>query len=99
MLLPVLISLLVGMVLGQRFKVLILMPAILLTVVIALGAGIARADASWTSALITAAVTIVGLQVGYLLGIATRRLRVLARVGRLRSASLPNSLPPHRPAH
>ena len=34
--------------------------------------------------MITAAVTIVGLQIGYLLGIAIRRLRVLTRVGRLR---------------
>jgi hypothetical protein len=76
----------------------VLIPAILLTVVIAIGAGTARADALWPSGL-TAAVTIGGLQIGYLLGVAIRGLRVLARVGRLRSASLPNSLPPHRPAH
>jgi hypothetical protein len=72
------ISLLVGTFLAQRFKVLVLAPVILLfTVILAFGAGIARADAGWTVGL-TATMTIVGLQIGYLLGIGIRHLIVVA---------------------
>jgi hypothetical protein len=90
---PAIIGLLVGTFLAQRFKVLVLAPVILLfAVILAFGAGIARADAGWTVGL-TAAVTIVGLQIGYLLGIGIRHLIVAARASRLRAASLGGSLP------
>jgi hypothetical protein len=92
---PAIISLLVGMFLGQRFKVLVLAPVILLTLILAIGAGIARVDAVWALGL-TAAVTIVGLQIGYLLGIGIRHLIVVARAIRLRAASLGGSLPTRR---
>lgn len=92
---PALIGLLVGMLLAQRFKVLVLAPVILLTLIFAIGAGIARADAVWVAGS-TAAVTIVGLQIGYLLGIGIRHLIVLARATRLRTASLGSSLPTRR---
>jgi hypothetical protein len=87
------ISLLVGTFLAQRFKVLVLAPVILLfTVILAFGAGIARADAGWTVGL-TATMTIVGLQIGYLLGIGIRHLIVVARASRLRAAFLGGSFP------
>ncbi len=92
---PAIIGLLVGMLLAQRFKVLVLVPVILLTLVFAIGAGIARADGVWAVGS-TAAVTIVGLQIGYLLGIGIRHLIVLARASCLRTASLGSSLPTRR---
>ncbi len=97
MLTPTIVSLLVGMVLAQRFKVLVLFPVILLTLFLALGAGIVRPGAAWPLGL-TAVVVIVCLQVGYVFGIGIRHLMVLARVSRRRTASLSSSLP-QRPAH
>ena len=98
MLTPTIISLLVGMVLAQRFRVLALFPVILLTLFLASGAAILRPEAGWTVGL-TATMIIVGLQVGYLFGIGIRHVMVLARVSRRRAASLSSSLWPQRPAH
>jgi len=98
MLTPAIISLLVGMVLAQRFKVLILFPVIMLTVVLAVSVGIARADATWAAAL-TLVVVIVGLQLGFLLGIGVRHVMLLTRASRLRATSLTSSLRPQRPTH
>jgi hypothetical protein len=92
---PAVIGLLVGTLLAQRSKVLVLAPVILLTLILAFGAAIARADAVWTVGL-TAAVTIVGLQIGYLLGIGIRHLIIVTRASRLRAASLGGSLPTRR---
>jgi len=86
------ISLLVGMLLAQRSKVLVLAPVILLTLLLAIGAGIARADTAW-AVWLTAAVTIVGLQIGYLLAIGIGHLIAVTRASRLREASLGGSLP------
>ncbi len=72
-----LISLLIGMMLGQRFKVLVLMPAIAIALVIAVGAGVARADPLWSIVLIAAA-TATSLQIGYLVGIGIRDVFVAA---------------------
>jgi hypothetical protein len=44
---PAIISLLAGMALGQRFKVLALVPSILLTAVFATGAWVARGGGEW----------------------------------------------------
>ncbi len=93
-----LISLLAGMVLAQRFKVLILLPVMLLTLVIALSTAIAGTDGAWTAGL-TAALIILGLQVGYLLGLGLRQVMVLTRATRRQPASLRSPLPPQRPAH
>jgi hypothetical protein len=98
MLFSALISLLIGTVLAGRFKVLILAPAFMLTLVLAIGTWLVRADAAWSIGM-TALVVIVGLQVGYLLGIGVRYATVLARASRSRSGSLTNSVSPHRPAH
>ena len=86
MLTPALVSLLIGLMLAQRFKVLSLIPVILLTLLFALTAALSGANATWTSAL-TAAVAIAGLQVGYLLGIGLRHLTLIARAHRLRAAT------------
>ena len=94
----VLISLLVGMVIAQRFKVLILFPAILLALVITIASGIALAKSSWMVA--TAAfVATVAVQIGYLLGAGIHHLMVVTRASRIRSGSMPSTLPPRRTAH
>jgi hypothetical protein len=97
MLMLAITSLLVGMVLGQHFKVLILAPVIVLTMLFAIGAAIMRADA-WAVGE-TAGVAIVGLQVGYLFGIGISHLIALAHASRLRVALSASYLPPRRPAH
>jgi len=72
------INLLAGMVLGQRFKVLILLPAIMIMSLAVLAIGIVRAEPLWWTASVAAA-----LQVGYLLGTAIRVLLVSARAARI----------------
>ena len=81
-----LVSLLIGLALAQRFKVLSLIPVIFLTLLFALTAELSGANPAWTSAL-TATVAISGLQVGYLLGIGLRQLTLIARAHRLHTAS------------
>jgi uncharacterized membrane protein len=98
MLTPAIISFLVGLALAQRFKVLILIPVILLTLVFAIVAGLSGAAAGWASAL-TAVVTITGVQIGYLLGIALRHAMLLARAQRRRAGSLTRPLPPQWRVH
>jgi len=65
------ISVLAGIALGLRYKVLILVPAVALAMVFAIIVGIARADHFWS---IILAMVIVGtaVQLGYLVGIAIR---------------------------
>jgi hypothetical protein len=91
------LTLLVGVALGQRFTVLVLLPAILVTLCIAVGVGMARAQTAGTIAL-GAIAAIVCLQIGYLLGLAIRQV-IKARASRLRSASFTDSPPARRPAH
>jgi hypothetical protein len=98
MLFSALISLMIGVVLARRFKVLILAPAFLLTLALAVGTGLARTDAAW-SIVSTALVVIVGLQIGYLFGSGMRHVMVQIRPNRSGSESFANSLPPQRPAH
>ncbi len=92
------ISLLVGMVLGRRFKVLVLVPAIALTLMLTIGTGIVRADALW-AIVATAVATIASLQIGYLAGTGIRHLMVAARASRLRGIAFPGSWPARRPMH
>lgn len=92
------LNLLVGMVLGHRFPVLILAPAILLTLILSIGIGAAWADAPLTIGL-TSAVAITCLQLGYLLGLVARHLMAAARASRTRAASFARSLPSRRAVH
>lgn len=66
-----LITLFAGMVLGLRFKVLILLPAIACGFPLGFVLGFARADALWAAALM-AAVAVISLQIGYLAGAGFR---------------------------
>ena len=88
---------LVGAALGQRFTVLVLVPAILVTLGVAIGLGIARGQMPGTIALVTVA-AIASLQIGYLLGVGVRQL-IQSRASRPRSASFADSPPARRPAH
>jgi hypothetical protein len=72
------ICLFVGILLGQRFKVLVLAPALALTLVLTSGAEIARGDAIWAIVLMELA-TITSLQMGYLAGTGIRHLLIVAR--------------------
>lgn len=98
MILLAILSLLLGMVLGQRFAVLILVPAIFFTLAIAIGIGAARIGSPWIIGL-TAAAAISCLQLGYFLGLAIRHLTATARANEVRAASLGGSLPSQRAAH
>jgi hypothetical protein len=75
------ISLLVGMVLGQRFKFPVLMPTIAIALVLAIGAGIARGDTVWRIVFMAAAAA-ASLQIGYIVGIGIRQVMVAARQNR-----------------
>jgi len=94
----VLISLLVGMVLGQRFKVLVLVPAIAVWLPVAIGVGIAHSEELGPTVLL-AALAVASLQIGYLVGVGIRYSLAAARASGLRTASLPGSQPARRAAH
>jgi hypothetical protein len=89
------VSLLLGVVLGQRFTVLILAPAMAIALVLAIGAGMARADTVLWIVLMAAA-TVISLQFGYLIGTG---IRVVTRAGRLPAISLTGSPSTRHPAH
>jgi hypothetical protein len=82
--LATILGILCGMVLGFRFKVLILAPVIALGWAFAVGAGL-LSDASWTAIALTMALIAIAVQSGYVAGIVLRRLLVAARFGRRRA--------------
>ena len=88
------ISVLVGMVLGQRFNILILVPTMAIALIFAVGVGIARDDTFWRIVLLAVAVAS-SLQVGYLAGIVIRHVLVAARSSRSPATSLTGSANPH----
>jgi hypothetical protein len=92
-----LISLSVGMAMAQRFKVMVLLPVIVLTLLFAIGLAIARDEPFWLVGAATA-VAIIAVQIGYLLGAAAHHLMLLARASRLHSGALPSTLPPRHAA-
>ena len=98
MLLLGIFTLLAGMVLGQRFKVLTLVPAGLLILLFAISAGAALGETSWQIGL-NAVIAIVCIQLGYLFGLGIRHFLLISRARRLRAASLEDSIPARRPAH
>jgi hypothetical protein len=63
------IGVFVGIALGLRFKVLVLVPAIASAIIFVLIVGLARGDSFWSIVLATVIVGI-ALQLGYLVGIA-----------------------------
>lgn len=84
------VCLLAGFLLGQRFKVLILLPATVVVTALSLAGG----EWHWPIALMALA-AIVSLQMGYLLGVGAHC--VLNTVSR-RAGSLASSTPTRRPA-
>ena|ERR1700722_10786052 len=87
----VLISLLLGMVLGQRFKVLVLLPAMVIALLASTIAEIAGTD-HWRTLLISAT-AVVALQAGYLTGYGIRRAILAPRMNRLRGSFIGYSRP------
>jgi hypothetical protein len=67
------ISVLAGIALGLRYRVVILVPAVALIVIFAIVIGVARGDDFWS---ITLAIVAAGtaVQVGYLVGITIRAI-------------------------
>jgi hypothetical protein len=63
------IGVVAGIVLGLRYKILILVPAVLFAMILAIIIGIGRADSFWSIVLTTVAL-VVAVQLGYLAGIA-----------------------------
>jgi hypothetical protein len=97
MLMAAVISVLIGVALGQRFKIWVLPPILVLTIFFAvvaafMGVGVwVAAEASLTM--------VVGFQVGYLLGIGLRHLMVVSRANRLRRAVSSGLFATRSPAH
>jgi len=69
-------SLLLGMLLGQRFRVLSIVPAIAFLLALSIGMGIAYGW-SFATVLLSAGAGILGLQTGYLAGIGIRYVATL----------------------
>ncbi len=88
----VLVGLLAGMALGQRFKVLVLAPAFVLVSMVAIGYGVAHGYAAWQS-LPMAGVAIASLQIGYLAGIGIRSLISAGRTGMRAHPAVPGQGP------
>jgi membrane protein DedA with SNARE-associated domain len=61
------VSLAVGGLLAQRFKIIVLVPATFVVVVVAIAVGVAQTSAVWSTILIMASAS-VGIQIGYFLG-------------------------------
>ncbi len=85
MMILALISLLAGAALGLRFKVLVLVPAIALTLLMAAGTGLGGGDSLWTVLLMAAAAG-ASLQIGYFGGAIIRYVMATTRIGGLRTA-------------
>src|SRR5262249_2043195 len=65
------ISLLIGAVLAQRFKIMVLVPATATVLIAAVVAGLAQAHTAWWVAL-AAALVASSMQVGYIVGLGVR---------------------------
>ena len=93
-----LLSLLTGMVLGMRSKVLILVPATACAVPIAIAIGVESYNAFGLVLLLVAA-AVVSLQIGYLAGVRIRYALAVARIGSLHHAPNASSQTARRVAH
>jgi membrane protein DedA with SNARE-associated domain len=71
------VSLLIGAVLGQGFKVIVLMPATAIVLALAVGTGAAHAHTVWMIVVMTAT-TATSMQIGYFIGIGIRHLMAAA---------------------
>jgi hypothetical protein len=85
MLMVALIALMTGLVLGMRYRFLILIPATVLAVIAILAVGLTHADdiGSMVFAMLIAAIC---LQAGYVTGLCARYAAVMMRAARMRRA-------------
>ena len=81
MIAALMISFLFGAVLGQRFNVVVLVPAVAIVLVLSVGAGFAHPQAAWWIIKMAGAGAIC-LQCGYFAGIVTRHLLAAEPSGR-----------------
>jgi len=79
------VSFLVGAVLGQGFKIFVLAPSFLIAMLLAIATGFAHVDTVWSVVLMAATIAI-GMQFGYLFGICIRLVLGVA-LARLHLAS------------
>ena len=93
----VVISLFIGIALGRRFAVLVLLPAIAVVLAVTIGAGFVLKEDGWSILWFTVA-AVIALQVGYLGG-AGLRLSAASKAARVASTSAPNSASTQRPIH
>ncbi len=89
MILLAMVSLLVGALLAQRFRVLVLVPATAIVLAVAIGTGVTPADTAWSVVLMTG-IAVTSMQIGYLV-IGNGIRRVLAGVLSSRSSHLPSA--------
>jgi hypothetical protein len=80
------IGVVVGIVLGLRYKILILVPAVPFAMILAITVGIGRADSFWSIVLTTVAL-VVAVQLGYLAGIAVHAVVAAIRPPRKEEGS------------
>jgi hypothetical protein len=97
MLASAVIGLLMGFLLGGRFRVMVLAPVILLTIILALLAALVHLQHALVIAE-TSGIAIIAVQMGYLCGIGFRHLVISGRASRLRSPSVSNLQTRRRPA-
>jgi len=76
------LGILLGLALGQRFKVFALVPTLLIILLLAVGATAVGTKPVWSVG-VSAAMAMVGLQLGYFLGAGIHYLKVVARANRL----------------
>jgi hypothetical protein len=82
MLMVALITLMTGVVLGTRFRFLILLPATVLAVAAILAIGLPQGDAA-RSMIVAMLVAAICLQVGYVAGLSARYTPVMMRAARM----------------
>jgi hypothetical protein len=83
----------VGVLLGMRFRVLVLIPAIACAVSIEIAVAVVSGQHSLGSVTPLAAATVAILQIGYWAGLAGRYLSASVRVSRARDVSVSGSRP------
>jgi hypothetical protein len=88
------ISILIGALLGSRFRIFVLFPATFVSFVA--GVIAAASGGSWVALLGEVLITVTGLQIGFLAGMALR-FRVTAPPGTDQNAASAASTPPRQP--
>jgi hypothetical protein len=91
MVMVLLVCLLFGAVLGQRFRVFIILPAMLPTVAFATVVAASHGTTVWRT-LATTFIAVASLQIGYLAGVGIRHFLAAERASRLRPKGLANAV-------